>query len=61
MKDKDLLKILLQNGWNEVRITGSHHVLKNGSKILVVPVHGKDVKSGLLNAILKQANLWGKI
>ena len=28
MKDKDLLKLLLQNGWKDVRQRGSHHRLK---------------------------------
>ena len=27
MKDKDLLKLLLQNGWKDVRQRGSHHRL----------------------------------
>ncbi len=31
MKDKDLLKLFLQNGWKIERINGSHHILrKNG-------------------------------
>ena len=28
MNDKDLLKLLKKNGWNVVRINGSHHVLQ---------------------------------
>ena len=26
MKDRDLLKLLKKNGWNVVRINGSHHL-----------------------------------
>ena len=57
MKDKDLLKLLKQNGWELARIRGSHHVLQKGSQTEVVPVHGKDVPTGLLNKILKRTGL----
>lgn len=57
MKDKDLLQILKKNGWNLVRINGSHHVLQKGGKTVVVPLHGKDVPVGLLNRILKETGL----
>lgn len=57
MKDKDLMKKLLQDGWLLVRINGSHHVLQKEDRIEVVPVHGKDVPRGLLEKILKRAGL----
>jgi len=57
MKDKDLLKLLQQDGWELKRINGSHHVLVKNGKIEVVPVHGKDVPTGLLNKILKRTGL----
>lgn len=57
MKDKDLMKKLLQDGWSLVRVNGSHHVLQKGSKIEVVPVHGKDVPKGLLEKIMKRTGL----
>ena len=57
MKDKDLLKKLQQDGWTLVRVHGSHHILRKGDKIETVPVHGKDVPKGLLNAILKRTGL----
>lgn len=57
MKDKDLMKLLMQNGWELKRIQGSHHVLQKGNQIEVVPIHGKDVPPGLLNKILKRAGL----
>jgi predicted RNA binding protein YcfA (HicA-like mRNA interferase family) len=57
VKDKDLLKLLKQNGWTEVRIHGSHHILRKGDKTETVPVHGKDVPTGLLEAILKRTGL----
>ena len=57
MKDKDLYKLLLQNGWQEVSVKGSHHKLRKGNKTEMIPVHGKDVPKGLLNAILKRTGL----
>lgn len=57
MKDKDLLKLLLSHGWQEVSVRGSHHKLKKGDKTLVVPVHNKDMRIGLLNAIRQAAGL----
>ena len=57
MKDKDLLKLLKKNGWDIVRINGSHNVLQKNGQTTVVPIHGKDVPAGLLNAILKETGL----
>lgn len=57
MKDKDLLKLLYANGWTLDRVKGSHHILIKGNQTIPVPVHGKDMKKGLLLSILKQAGL----
>lgn len=57
---KKLCKILEENDWVLVRINGSHHVYtKEGVDArIVVPVHGnKEIKTGLLKAILKTAGL----
>lgn len=57
MKDKDLLKLLKKNGWQLARISGSHHVLQKEGKIISLPMHGRDVPTGLLNQILKESGL----
>lgn len=57
MKDKDLLKALMEDGWTLVRVHGSHHIVQKGDKTETVPVHGKDVPKGLLSAILKRTGL----
>ena len=57
MKDKDLLKLLEKNGWVEERIKGSHHVMKKDGKTEIIPVHRKDVPTGLLKTILKRTGL----
>jgi predicted RNA binding protein YcfA (HicA-like mRNA interferase family) len=60
MKYGELFRILRRNGWLEVRQSGSHVILRHPGKLqqLVVPRHaGKEVKKGLLQAILKQAGI----
>lgn len=57
MKDKELLKLLLKNGWQLSEIKGRHHILTKNGKIEVIPVHGKDMKVGLLTKILKRTGL----
>ncbi len=57
MRDKDLLKLMQKNGWKVVRVNGSHHILEKNGKIETIPIHGKDVPNGLLNAILKRHGL----
>jgi predicted RNA binding protein YcfA (HicA-like mRNA interferase family) len=57
MKDKDLLKLHLQNGWEIDRVNGSHHIIKKGNRTEVIPVHNKEVPTGLLNKILKRTGV----
>lgn len=58
MSGKELVNLLLRNGWELDRISGSHYILSHGSHTLSVPVHGNQaLKPGLLNAILKKAGL----
>lgn len=57
MRDKDLLKLLLKNGWKLSGVRGSHHILEKSGQVEVIPVHGKDMKIGLLMKILKRAGL----
>lgn len=57
---KKLCKILETNGWKLARINGSHHIYikDNEEARITVPVHGnKEIKIGLLKAILKTAGL----
>ena len=60
MKCSELIKLLKNNGWYEIRQSGSHIIMKHPEKkgTLPVPFHGpKEVKKGLLKTILKQANI----
>ena len=54
-----LIKVLERTGFKVARQIGSHVIMINnrGTRI-VVPVHsGKDVKPGLVRAIVKEAGL----
>ncbi len=57
MKGKDVISLLEKNGWKLDRVRGSHHIMIKDDKTVVVPVHTKDIGKGLLNKILKQAEV----
>ena len=60
MKYSELFRILKRDGWFEARQCGSHIVMKHKEhdNQLIVPNHSsKEVKKGLLNALLKQAGI----
>jgi len=55
---KELIRILKKEKWKLDRINGSHHILKKENKTITIPVHSnRDLPTGTLNAILKQAGL----
>lgn len=59
MTPKEMIKLLKQNGFTEVSQNGSHVKMVNEhtNKQTIVPYHGKSLKKGLEQAILKQAGL----
>ena len=59
MSSADLIRELKSAGWQLARVRGSHHVFTNPRRpgILVVPHPRKDLGSGLVRAILRQAGL----
>ena len=59
MTPREMIKLLKQNGFEEVSQNGSHIKLKNPQTGMqtIVPYHGKAMKKGLEQAILKQAGL----
>lgn len=56
---RELLKILKDDGWYVVNVTGSHHQLKHPSKIgkVTVPHPQKDLPIKTIKSILNQAEL----
>ena len=58
MNGKQIIKQLLAQGFAVLRVTGSHHILGNGSRKVTVPVHGTaDVKVGTVKSIEKQSGV----
>ncbi len=58
MKPKELIKLLKQKGFLFIRQSGSHAIYKNGDGIMVVvPIHNRDIPTGTLHAIMKDASL----
>jgi len=57
---KQLVQILVKEGWYIDKIKGSHYKLKHSQKPkpVVIPVHGsQDLKKGLLKDLLKDTGL----
>lgn len=63
LKPRQVVRTLLKTGFIKKRQTGSHLILLNpqNGKIVPVPIHVKDVKRGLLSAIIKEADLTPEI
>jgi predicted RNA binding protein YcfA (HicA-like mRNA interferase family) len=60
MSGKELAKLLEANGWDLLRIQGSHHIYgRVGDPARIsVPIHrNQDLKIGLLRNLLKTAEL----
>lgn len=55
---KEMVRILLKLGFKEIRQNGSHKFFKHDDgRCTVIPIHGKDLKRGLIKGILKDINL----
>ncbi|MDQ9063378.1 type II toxin-antitoxin system HicA family toxin [Acinetobacter baumannii] len=59
MKSLDLIKMIEADGWYEIRVSGSHHHFKHPTKkgLVTIPHPKKDLPSGTVKSILKQAGL----
>jgi len=59
MRSADLIRLLRDNGWMLDRVRGSHHVFKHPDRPghIVVPHPKKELGTGLVAAIRKQAGL----
>jgi predicted RNA binding protein YcfA (HicA-like mRNA interferase family) len=59
MNSRELIRMLEKDGWKEIRVTGSHHHFKHSVKLglVTVPHPKKDLPTGTVKSILKQAGL----
>lgn len=59
MTSREMLKLLKKNGFRVIGQNGSHVKCKNEEtgKTVIVPVHSRELKKGLEQAILKEAGL----
>ncbi|MGN1347344.1 MAG: type II toxin-antitoxin system HicA family toxin [Acutalibacteraceae bacterium] len=56
MKQKDLVKLLKQNGWSFFRSGGNHDIYIKGKEIEAIPRH-KEINENLAKAIIKRRGL----
>lgn len=59
MNSRVLMKLIEDDGWVLVRVTGSHHHFKHPTKngLVTIPHPKKDLPIGTVKNILKQAGL----
>ncbi len=59
MSSREIIKILQDDGWYIARVKGSHHIFKHCEKkgTVTVPHPRKDLKTGTIKSIKKQAGL----
>jgi len=60
MKVRELIKLLEDDGWQQVRMRGSHRQFQHPTKQGTVTVAGKmnvDIPAGTLNSVLRHAGL----
>lgn len=59
MQSRQLIKMIEADGWYEVGVKGSHHHFKHPTKKgrVTIPHPKKDLPSGTVKNILKQASL----
>lgn len=56
MKRRDLIKLLVKNGWNFYRSGNNHDIYSNGKKMEAIPRH-KEINQMLAEAIIKRNGL----
>nr|DAN05548.1 MAG TPA: hypothetical protein [Caudoviricetes sp.]DAQ87212.1 MAG TPA: hypothetical protein [Caudoviricetes sp.] len=55
---KDILKLFLNKGWTVKSQKGSHlKVFKIGYGTVIIPMHNKDLKKGIIKDLIKKYGL----
>jgi mRNA interferase HicA len=58
MKSSEFHRIVKKNGWNLIKVEGSHYIYGKNGKVYPVPFHGaKELGKGLEKKIRKEMDL----
>jgi len=59
MKSRDLIRMIEDDGWELVRVKGSHHQFKHPTKpgLVTIPHPKKELPRGTVTSIKRQAGL----
>ena len=58
MKSRELHKLIRKNGWELLRVSGSHYIYEKDGQTYHVPYHGtKEMGRGIETKIKKEMNL----
>lgn len=62
VRPRQLIRVLERRGWQLARTKGSHQSFRHPdhANIVTVPMHGRDLKRGLLSGILKDVGITTK-
>lgn len=52
---REVIRILERNGFHRITKRKKHRIYTDGSRIVVVPYHSRDLATGTLRSIIKQA------
>lgn len=63
MRSRELIELLIADGWFEIAVKGSHHQFKHPAKAgwVTVPHPKAEIAKGTLHNILKSAGLKGEL
>jgi mRNA interferase HicA len=58
MKSSEFHRLVKKNGWEVVRVAGSHYMYQKNGQTIPVPYHGsKEIGEGLRKTLVKQMGL----
>lgn len=57
LKPHKVIKALAKLGFEKIRQKGSHAHFKKEKRIVTVPIHNRDLKTGTLKSIINQAGV----
>jgi len=55
LKPADVIRVLERNGFRRITKRKKHRIYTDGTHIVPVPYHGRDLKRGTLRSIIRQA------